>query len=629
MGVSMAISHVPIANPQLGRLPRNLKTAELLVLIGRTGALAPEQLAALVAHCLPAELTARDIIQIDSALERLRRRGLVGVSRAQTTLRVLRTAARRLYRSATSISVNPAPEVDRQKARRILAAMSDAAMPLESGWVEESDIHAVAYSRTPDRHYVRYELRRLSDNGLLESRLLREPRLVPVATLTPAGRRRAELEDARQGHTFSSLSDRPREDELVHHLLVIETVLRILQRNGSHLGMLRTDVALRRRSRRGRRTRLGDILDPLPDAELAHSVDDPDGSAGFRHETIEVVTSKYSNREIEAKYQAKWAPTALFTAPTNALCDRVERLVGRRPESLEASRPAHDVATIGLIAKSVTRSELESSDAAPEPEPSTPSRRRRYHARFRAGPYDAEIVAQVAGYHVLLVRQIVEHLRGPGGRVSRSARYRTVGRLIRRGFLAKGQIPGSTGHGVLHVVSVTEIGRDLLSAQVAATAARTTPLVLASTVLRDYWLQFAEVMATRFAEGWRYVPSNDVGELFHSEAWHRTPSWERRELSIFWQARPIALPALHNPATHEVRLLLTVDESRRYVRRLADLSKLAIYRKLDLELVCTAPAREARARRRIERWAKGHPRMQVQVHCLPHCTLPRRHKIAI
>ena len=623
----MAISHDPIANPQLGRLPRNLKTAELLILIGRTGAIAPEQLAALVARCLPAELTARDIIRIDSALERLTRRGLVGVSRAQTTLRVLRTAARRVYLAATSISVSPAPAVDRRKARRVLAAMSDAAMPLESGWVDERDIHAVAYSRTPDRHYVRYELRRLTGKALFESRLLREPQFVPVVTLTPAGRRRAELEEARQGHTFSSLSDRPREDELVHHILVIETVLRILQRNGSHLGMLRTDVALRRRSRRGRRTRLGDRLNPLPDAELTHFVDEPDRGAGFRNETIEVVTSKYSDLEIKAKYRAAWAPTAVFAAPTRALCDRVERLVGRRPELLEAGNALRNVLSIGLVAKPLTESRPASADVAPAPESPAPSRRRRYHARSRVGPYDARIIAQVAGYHVVLVRQIVEYLRDSHGRVSRSARYRTVSRLIRRGFLAKGQIPGSTGHGVLNFVSVTEIGRDLLSARAAERAARTTPPVLASAVLRDYWLQFAEVMSTRFAEGWRYVPSKDVGELFHSEAWHRTPSWERRELSIFWQPRSIALPAVHNPATREVRILLTVDESRRYVRRLAGLSKLAIYRKLDLELVCTSPALEGRARKRIERWAKNHPRMQIQIHCLPHCTLPRRHRV--
>lgn len=186
-------------------------------------------------------------------------------------------------------------------------------------------------------------------------------------------------------------------------------------------------------------------------------------------------------------------------------------------------------------------------------------------------------------------------------------------------------MPGSTGHGVLHFVSVTESGRELLSAALAAKAVRKTPWVLASTVRRDYCLQFAEIALQRITDGWGHVAHKNVGELFHSEARHRMKSWERRDLSLMDRTPAIRHAALHNPTTHEVRLLLPIDETRRYVRQLADLSKLRLYRTLDLELVCISPGLEGRARRRIEQWAERE-RMTVQVHCAPHCTIPARNR---
>jgi hypothetical protein len=592
--------------PEPGLLARRLKTADLLVLIGRCGALAPEQLAALVARCLPSELTADDVLRIDAAVKKLERGGLVAVLRARTTLHVLRAAMRRLYRAAATPPVNPPTFEDRREARRIVAAL---AAPRR--WIEESELHAAAYTGTADRYYVRHKLKSLVRAGLFEVRPLRDPHFVPVVALAPPGRWCATREEARRGYTLSTLSDGPREDELVHHLLLMEAVLRILRKTGGELISLTGDAALRRRTRRGRRTRLGDLLDPVPDAELTTAVDNPNAASLQRH-TIEVLVSKYSDRELKAKYRAKWAPNALFVAPTAALCDRVEQLVGRRPDLLDRTpAPTEPAAPPDPLAPPVSKSE-----------PRSVQRQRRYHARSRMGRYDAAIIRQVAGYRVLLVRQIVDHLRTPGQRIARSARYRTVGRLIRRGFLARGQLSGSTGHGILNVVTVTEIGRDLLSPSAAASVARATPGVLASTVLRDHCLQFAEVVLGRFTEGWQFVPRKKIGELFNDEALRRAKPWERRD--ILWMARApnIGLPGLHNPTTHEVRLLLSIDHTRRYVRHLAELSKLALYRTLDLELVCTSPALERTARRRIERWADGS-KMKVQIHCVPHFTIPR------
>ncbi len=519
--------------PEPGRLPRRLKTADLLVLIGRCGALAPEQLAALVAQCLPSELTADNVLRIDAAVKKLERGGLAAVLRARTTLHVLRTAMRRLYRATAAPPINPPSPDDLKEARRIFAAL---AVPRR--WTEESQIHARAFSGTADRYYVRHRLKRLARAGLLEVRSLRDPHFVPVVALAPPGRWCAVREAARRGHTLSTLSDGPREDELVHHLLLIEAVLRVLRQTGGELVSVSGDTALRRRSRRGRRTRRGDLLDPVPDAELTISVDSPN-AVSLHHQTIEVLVSKYSDRELKAKYRANWAPSTLFVAPTAALCDRVEQLVGRRPELLDLTPvptepPALPNPPPAPIAKS---------------EPRPVQRQRRYHARSRMGRCDAAIVRQVASYRVLLVRQIVDHLRAPNQRIARSARYRTVSRLIRRGFLAKGQLSGSTGHGVLHFVTVTEIGRDLLNPSAAGTAALATPRVLASAILRDRWLQFAEVVLTRITGGWHFVPREKVGELFHEEALRRAKPWERRD--ILWMARTpdIGLPGLHNSAT--------------------------------------------------------------------------------
>ena len=408
-----------------GRLPRGLKIAQLLTLIGRTGALAPEQLAALIGRCLPAELTADDIVSVDAAIERLERHGLVVVTRARTTLRVLRTAARRVYRPA-AVAFDWGSANEWKEARRIAAALEPMKGREPAPWIEQAQVHALAFPRTNDRAHVRYRLKKLVQAGLFESRDLRDPEFVRVVMLTLPGRRRAMLEDARHGHALSTLSDSPRGDEIVHHLLLIEAVLRILRRDNGELGSLRGDAELRRRTRRGRRTRFGDLLDSVPDADLTYFVDRPDGGAEMRNRTIEVLTSKYRDRDLRAKYRAKWAEATLFVAPTAALCDRVERLVGHRPELLELSAPPQQVAGTAPCGHEVPQAAPNSDDQEPQQEPG--SRRRRFRARLRAGRYDAAIIAQVASYRVLLVRQIVEHLRDRNGRASRSARYRTIGR---------------------------------------------------------------------------------------------------------------------------------------------------------------------------------------------------------
>jgi len=625
LGMSIDQDSPEASRPTLGRLPRGLNTAQLLTLIGRIGALAPEQLAALIGRCLPAELTADDIVRVDAAIKTLERHGLILVTRARATLRVLRTAARRVYRPAGALT-DWASADERKESWRVGAALGQPKAHEAASWIEEAQVHALAFPRTNDRAYVRHRLKKLVQAGLFESRSLRDPQFVRVVTLTPAGRRRAMSDDARQGHTISTLSDAPREDEIIHHLLLMEAVLRILCRENGELESLRGDAALRRRNRRGRRTRLGDLLDPVPDAELVYFVDQPDSGAGLRCQVIEVLVSKYSDRELRAKYRAKWAEAAMFVAPTAALCDRVERLVGRRPELLEPRAVSDRHAAAQATVERVVHVGPTSPSAVLKHKPVPTERQRHYHARSRTGRYDAAIIAQVASYGVLLIRQIVEHLHRPGERVSRSSRYRTVRRLIRRGLLRSDCLPGSTGHGVLHFVSITEIGRELLSAAPAANAARKTSWVLASTVRRDHCLQFAEVVLKRITEGWHYVPRKDVGELFHSEARHRASFWERRDISLLMHQPPtIGLTALHNPATHEVRLLLPIDDTRRYVRQLADLSKLRLYRTLDLELVCTSPGLEGRARRRIERWAERE-KMTVQCHCASHCTIPARNR---
>lgn len=124
----------------------------------------------------------------------------------------------------------------------------------------------------------------------------------------------------------------PRDDQIVHHLLVVAAVLDVLaERPGSTLVTLAGDEDLRSETRRSQRLVRGTRTEPLPDARLTlHTA-----AGSLEQIPIEILVSKYRSADIRAKHRALPAETRYY-APTARLCRRVVSLGCSRPRLLTA-----------------------------------------------------------------------------------------------------------------------------------------------------------------------------------------------------------------------------------------------------------------------------------------------------
>jgi DNA-binding PadR family transcriptional regulator len=208
--------------------------------------------------------------------------------------------------------------------RRVLTSIMQARTA--DGWAEEDDIWMVAYPGYGHRHAVRFRLRKLTDAGLLETLSTPEEPFTTVYALRPKAveylRRRSE----RQGFAMPAVCRPPRMDQIVHHLLTVQTCLTILAASGAEPVRFLGDEELRSEQRKGRRSRRGRREDKLPDGRLEFTMTHGES----RTAEIEVLTSKYTDETILRKYQELTEGT-IFAAPTERLALRMKYLTGYNP----------------------------------------------------------------------------------------------------------------------------------------------------------------------------------------------------------------------------------------------------------------------------------------------------------
>lgn len=207
--------------------------------------------------------------------------------------------------------------------RRILLAI--AAAQGSTGWAEEADVRAGAYPGIKDLHAVRFRLRKLAAQGLVELQEYPTPRVTDVALLTSRGADILSRSCQRQGIPPVTPIRQPRPDQLAHHLLVVQAALLVLQTTRGTLVRFWGDEDLRSEARQGRKMRRGDD-EKLPDGRLLFRL--PNGFQQVAE--FEILTSKYTDATILKKYD-ELAEGTIFASPTRRLVDRMESLTGYRP----------------------------------------------------------------------------------------------------------------------------------------------------------------------------------------------------------------------------------------------------------------------------------------------------------
>lgn len=309
--------------------PDTAKTIELLELVSRLGAATPEQVAAIVARSTVEQVSLAACLRMQRRLDRLARQGLVTRATASTWYVALRGHEGWLYRVTPAGARDAASSSGR--LRRILAGVHAAADPDLDGWSDELVVWESTFPDIAAAHAVRTRLNGVVKRGLLERRMSRLPKQLPVVTLTVAGAqriadfRRASFVDARAGALAPTKA--PRSDHVVHHLLAVSAAIQVMHARGSRFVRLVGDEDLRSASRQGRVLTRATTDVALPDARVTHRAP---GHDTVETTDIEILVGSYANTKIVEKY-SRLPPTTLFFAPTALLQDRVAALGLPRP----------------------------------------------------------------------------------------------------------------------------------------------------------------------------------------------------------------------------------------------------------------------------------------------------------
>lgn len=263
--------------------------------------------------------------RVDDRIAELCKLGLLRNTTIPISLPPL-TDERHLYR-LTDYGRYHAAQTRSRSERRTLVAIEEAS--LTSGWADEDAIWIASYPGYKDRKAVRFRIRRMVTMGWIESRVYPTPNSTSFLVLTSKGLDRINRQRGQRGGNPMRATRTPREDQVVHHLLCVQAAIRILTLTGGKLLRLHGDEDLRSFSRTGRRLRSGSSDEKLPDGRLVLRLQD--GSK--RAADIEILTSKYTDEVILKKYD-ELSEATYFFAPTPALVERTEALVGRRPHLL-------------------------------------------------------------------------------------------------------------------------------------------------------------------------------------------------------------------------------------------------------------------------------------------------------
>lgn len=218
------------------------------------------------------------------------------------------------------------------ETRRVLNAIRALGGLGSMLWVDERSLWEHAYPTYRKRSHVRWRLKQFVEKGLLEHREETPPKRLLLIKLSDKGREYLLRSYQRRGSKPPPFVRPPRLDQAVHHLLVLESALRILAQSKHTFVLLLGDEELRSRSRMGRILAAGMQDEALPDGRLYYR---HFATNQIDHIDIEILTSKYSDEQIRKKYAQLPHGRTLFFACGPRLCQRAKLLTGHTPILLD------------------------------------------------------------------------------------------------------------------------------------------------------------------------------------------------------------------------------------------------------------------------------------------------------
>lgn len=248
--------------------------------------------------------------------------------------------------------------------------------------------------------------------------------------------------------------------------------------------------------------------------------------------------------------------------------------------------------------------------------PQTSQRRSRY--RFRARSYDAAILRYVGFYRMVTGHQILYRFFTYAGKGDRYG-YRLLRRLTEQNLLKAEPLDPELGSVSRLVYTLTRDGWRALGLQPPAESRRTVP-----GYVREYRLQFADVMLERESEGWRLIPSNQsfmalqLWALGHyrDRLLNPTETVIRERLERL-HPFDVGLRMIGHRTSGDLRLILPVRRGRSFKATIDQLPNLSIFPPITFEVVCSEPSLETPAVDYLQRWA-DRTRTQIRVRLLPH-----------
>lgn len=240
---------------------------------------------------------------------------------------------------------------------------------------------------------------------------------------------------------------------------------------------------------------------------------------------------------------------------------------------------------------------------------------RRYRHRPRS--YDEAILRYVAYYRTVTICQLLYRFFVYAGKGDRYG-YTVVRRLVQEGFLVKEPLDPERGARSQHILMLSATGWQVLGLR---------PRIdrhAAADVIRDYRLQFADLMLEREVNGWRLVPRSKTHQALKKWALahyqHRLLNPTEvviRERLERMSALELRLRVIRHTVSGEVRILLPVRRGRSYKASIAALPSLSLIPVVPFELVCSDVTLAQPAQRSLQRWA-AQTKTMIRIHQHPH-----------
>lgn len=239
--------------------------------------------------------------------------------------------------------------------------------------------------------------------------------------------------------------------------------------------------------------------------------------------------------------------------------------------------------------------------------------------RRRPRTYDHAILRYVGYYRLVTTQQVIYRFFLYAGRGPEYG-YRVVRQLVRRGLLDESPLDPERGNVSQNVLSVTREGWRFLGRSMPSRGRRSS-----SSPVRQYRIQFADVMLDREVEGWNLVNSTAAFPVLKEWARQRyrgrmLNSSEAQIRDRLERLHPFDFPLhlLVRPSRGEIRLILPVRTTLSYRSTIDKLpGNMGLFPKLHFELVTAELDLGDAAASYLERWGKKHP-AGIEIHRSEH-----------